>query len=117
MCANRGGHVEAVQVVFVPARLTYEQLLEAFWTLHDPTSLHRQGEEEGPQYRPVVFVHDGRQREIAERVKRRAGESGRHQGPIVTEIAEFGCFWPAENEHQKTLSRRRHAEERGGRAG
>jgi peptide methionine sulfoxide reductase msrA/msrB len=98
------GHAESVRVVFDPAKLSYADLLEKwFFRMHDPTTLNRQGNDEGSQYRSAIFVMSPEQRKIAEEVKERVGKSGKWKSPIVTEIAEAGPFTPAEEYHQKYL--------------
>ncbi len=97
------GHAEAVQVVFDPRRLPYAELLRWFFRVHDPTTVDRQGPDVGSQYRSVIFVHDERQRKIAEQVRDEIARSGKWSRPIVTEIVPAGPFWPAEEEHQDYL--------------
>jgi peptide methionine sulfoxide reductase msrA/msrB len=98
------GHAESVRVVFDPAKLSYADLLEKwFFRMHDPTTLNRQGNDEGSQYRSAIFVMSPEQRKIAEEVKERVGKSGKWKSPIVTEIADAGPFTPAEEYHQKYL--------------
>ncbi|MFW6051955.1 MAG: bifunctional methionine sulfoxide reductase B/A protein [Myxococcota bacterium] len=100
------GHAEAVRVVFDPERLSYEDLLEDwFFRMHDPTTVNRQGNDVGTQYRSAIFVTSPEQRRIAEEVKARAGRSGRWDGPIVTRIEEAGEFTPAEDRHQDYLQK------------
>jgi peptide-methionine (S)-S-oxide reductase len=100
VCSGLTGHAEAVQVTFDPDIISYEQLLEVFFELHDPTTLNRQGADEGTQYRSAIFYHDERQRETAEAVKRRIDESKMYDGPVVTEISPLETFYPAEDYHQ-----------------
>jgi peptide methionine sulfoxide reductase msrA/msrB len=90
------GHAESVEVAFDPKRITYEQILDYFFRLHDPTTLDRQHGDTGPQYRSAIFVHDERQREIAERVKARVDASGKFPRKVVTEIVPATRFWPAD---------------------
>jgi peptide-methionine (S)-S-oxide reductase len=99
VCTGRSGHAEVVQVRFDPARLPYRELVDWFFDLHDPTTKDRQGEDVGPQYRSVIFVHSEEQRRIAAEVRAARERSGRHADPIVTEIAPAGPFWPAEAYH------------------
>lgn len=106
VCSDRTGHAEAVEVRFDPDRISYSQLLEMFWKLHNPTTLNRQGPDVGSQYRSAVFYHDGQQREQAEAVKRRLDESGAFGRPIVTEITPASTFWPAEDYHQQYVHKR-----------
>jgi peptide methionine sulfoxide reductase msrA/msrB len=100
---GRTGHAEAVEIVFDPARLSYEDLLRTFFRLHDPTTPNRQGNDRGTQYRSVVFVHDDAQRAAAERVKTEAQKKWR--APVVTEIVSAGKFFPAEAYHQDYLQK------------
>jgi peptide methionine sulfoxide reductase msrA/msrB len=98
------GHAEAVEVVFDPTRLSYEDLLERyFFRMHDPTSLNRQGNDMGTQYRSAVFFHSPEQQRIAQAVKSRVEASGRWGRPLVTEIVPAGRFHEAESYHQKYL--------------
>ena len=101
VCSDRTGHAEAVEVVFDPARVTYEQLLDAFWAMHDPTTLNRQGPDHGSQYRSAIFFHGPEQEVAARASKERLGRSGRFPRPIVTEITPAGTFWRAEEYHQR----------------
>lgn len=101
VCTGRTGHAEVVQVVFEPERLTYAELLEWFWRLHDPTTKDRQGNDVGSQYRSAIFVHSDEQRTVAEASRRAADASGAFGAPIVTEIADAGAFFPAEAYHQE----------------
>ena len=99
------GHAEAIEVVFDPKRLGYEELLGYFFRMHDPTTPDRQGHDVGTQYRSAVFYHDEEQRRIAERVKEQVARSGKWQGRLVTEIVPAGDFYPAEEYHQKYLQK------------
>ncbi|MDX2166707.1 MAG: bifunctional methionine sulfoxide reductase B/A protein [Deltaproteobacteria bacterium] len=99
------GHAEAVEVVFDPTQLSYEQLLGYFFRMHDPTTLNRQGNDRGTSYRSAIFYHSEAQRQTAEQVKQRVDKSGKWRNPVVTEIVAAGPFWPAEAEHQKYLQR------------
>lgn len=100
---GRTGHAEAVQVVFDPETLGYEQLLGWFFRMHDPTTRNRQGNDAGTQYRSAIFYHDEAQRRVAETVRRRVDESGKWLRPVVTEIVPAGPFYPAEDYHQDYL--------------
>ena len=100
------GHAEAVRIMFDPARLSYEDLLEKwFFRMHDPTTKNRQGNDVGSQYRSAIFVTSDAQRTVAERVKARVDASGRWPAPIVTEIVAAGPFTPAEEYHQDYLQK------------
>ncbi|MFH6982365.1 peptide-methionine (S)-S-oxide reductase MsrA [Marinoscillum luteum] len=97
---GRTGHAEVVQVTFDPAVISLEEILEVFWKTHDPTTLNRQGNDVGTQYRSAIFYHDPAQQVVAERLKKALDESGAWGDPIVTEITPFEVFYPAENYHQ-----------------
>jgi peptide-methionine (S)-S-oxide reductase len=94
------GHAEAIQIEFDPKVISYEQLLDVFFHLHDPTTKDRQGQDVGPQYRSMVFYHDSEQRRTAEKVKEHIESSGMYDDPIVTEIMPFEKFHPAEDNHK-----------------
>lgn len=97
-------HAEAVQVEFDPAVIDYPTLLEVFWRTHDPTTPNRQGVDEGPQYRSVIFFHDLAQQEAAVKYKTRLDDSGVFRAPIVTQIVQYQAFFPAEEYHQDYFS-------------
>ncbi|HLG20449.1 MAG TPA: peptide-methionine (S)-S-oxide reductase MsrA [Bdellovibrionota bacterium] len=99
------GHAEAIQVVFDPTKVSYEQLLEYFFRLHDPTTKNRQGNDAGTQYRSAIFYFDEKQKEVAERVKRKVARSGKWEREIVTEIVPATPFYPAEDYHQDYLQK------------
>jgi peptide-methionine (S)-S-oxide reductase len=99
VCSGRTGHAEAVQIQFDPRQIAFEELLDVFWHIHDPTTLNRQGADVGTQYRSAIFYHDQKQRESAERSKLMAGKAGLWPDPIVTEIVPFVKFYPAESYH------------------
>ena len=103
---GRTGHTEAVEVTFDPAKVSYEKLLDAFFTSHDPTQLNRQGPDVGDQYRSVIFVHDDAQRVAAEAAREKWQGSGRYRKPIVTVIEPAQPFWKAEEYHQRYLEKR-----------
>lgn len=100
VCTGATGHAEAIQITYDPAVVSYPELLEVFWRSHDPTTLNRQGADVGTQYRSVIFYHTERQRELAERYKRKVDEAGVFASPIVTEITPAATFYPAEAYHQ-----------------
>ena len=106
VCSDRTGHAEVVQVTFDPARVSYDRLLDVFFTSHDPTQLNRQGPDVGRQYRSAIFYHSEAQREAAEAAKRKWEASGRWKPPVVTEISPAGPFWKAEEYHQRYLEKR-----------
>lgn len=101
VCAHGTGHTEAVRVEFDDEKISLEQLLDAFWKMHDPTQINRQGPDVGDQYRSAIFYKDVAQKELAERSKQDLDSSKKFDKPIATEITEAGAWWPAENEHQK----------------
>ena len=103
ICTGGTGHAEGLQVVFDPSRLTYEQLLGYFFRMHDPTTLNRQHNDVGTQYRSAIFYKDDAQKQTAERVKAQVDKSGRFKRPIVTEITPASEFYPGEAYHQKYL--------------
>jgi peptide methionine sulfoxide reductase msrA/msrB len=102
---GRTGHAESIRVTFDPRRLSYEELLGTFFRMHDPTTLNRQGNDVGTQYRSAIFYLDEGQRRAAEAVKARVDASGKWKRPIVTAIVPAGEFWPAEEYHQDYLEK------------
>jgi peptide-methionine (S)-S-oxide reductase len=104
VCTGRTGHAEAVQVTYDPSVISYEELLEVFWKMHDPTTRDRQGNDVGPQYRSVIFYHTDEQKRLAEHYKQKLDASGLFAGPIVTEIVPFTEFYRAEGYHQNYFS-------------
>jgi peptide-methionine (S)-S-oxide reductase len=100
VCKGDTGHAEVVQVKFDPQVVPYRELLEVFWRTHDPTTLNRQGNDVGTQYRSVIFYHTDEQRQQAEHYKQRLDESDAFEAPIVTEISPFQEFYSAEDYHQ-----------------
>jgi peptide-methionine (S)-S-oxide reductase len=105
VCGKRTGHAEAIQVTFDPAQVSYRELLEVFFTVHDPTTPDRQGNDVGPQYRSAVFYHSPEQKAAAEQVMREVEQQGIWDGPLVTELAPAGEFYPAEAYHQEYFAR------------
>ena len=99
------GHAEAVRILFDPKKLTYENLLLFFFKLHDPTTVNRQGNDVGTQYRSAIFFESPDQQSIAEKVKTRVEKSGAWKKPVVTEIVKATPFWRAEEYHQKYLQK------------
>lgn len=100
VCTDTTGHAEVTQVTFDPKRISYEKLVDYFWKLHDPTTLNRQGNDFGSQYRSAIFYHSEAQRSAAEKSKKALEESGAFRSPIVTEITKAGLFYKAEDYHQ-----------------
>ncbi|MGH7644369.1 MAG: peptide-methionine (S)-S-oxide reductase MsrA [Gemmatimonadales bacterium] len=105
VCSGTTGHAEVVQITFDPAAITYRELLEVFFTIHDPTTLNRQGPDSGTQYRSVVFYHSPEQRATAERVIAELEAAKLWDDPVVTERAALTAFYPAEGYHQEYYRR------------
>lgn len=99
VCTGTTGHAEVNQVIFDPAIISYSDLLEVFWNTHDPTTLNRQGNDVGTQYRSVIFYHDDEQKKVAEEYRQQLTNSGTYKDPIVTEIVPIEKFYPAEDYH------------------
>lgn len=108
VCNGDTGHAEVCQIAFDPDVVSYRDLLEVFWKTHDPTTLNRQGNDVGTQYRSAVFVHDDGQREIAETLKQELDESGAFSRPIVTEITPASTFYAAPDDHQNYFNLNKH---------
>ena len=104
VCSHTTGHAEVVQVTYDPERISYEQLLDAFWAKHDPTQLNRQGWDVGDQYRSAIFFHSPEQEEAAHRAKAEA--QTRRRGSVVTQIEPAPEFYEAEDYHQQYLEKR-----------
>lgn len=100
VCEKTTGHAEAIKVVFDPSKISFDELLEVFWQTHDPTTLNRQGNDVGPQYRSVIFYMNEEQKKKAEFYKDKLGKSGAFDSPIVTAIEPYKNFYVAENYHQ-----------------
>ena len=100
VCTGNTGHAEVCQIHFNPQIITYRELLNVFWRIHDPTTLNRQGADVGTQYRSVIFYHNEEQGRLAEESKEETERSGLFKNPIVTEIIPFVQFYPAEEYHQ-----------------
>ena len=101
VCTGRTGHAEAVKVTYDPEVVAYEDLLDVFWSNHDPTQLNRQGPDFGTQYRTEIFVLDDEQKQAAVSSKQEREASGRYRRPIVTAITPASTFWRAEEYHQQ----------------
>jgi peptide-methionine (S)-S-oxide reductase len=104
VCSHTTGHAEVVEVTYDPERVSYDELLDAFWRKHDPTQRNRLGWDVGDQYRSVVFFHDGEQQEAA--LKSKASEQANVQAPIVTQVEPAQTFYEAEDYHQQYLEKR-----------
>ena len=103
VCGKKSGHVELVQVAFDTAQISYAELLEVFFTIHDPTTKDRQGNDVGPQYRSAIFTHSGEQERVAR--EQMAAAQAHWDAPIVTEIRPLDRFWPAEKYHDDYYAR------------
>jgi len=106
VCTDRTGHAEVVQVTFDPSKVSYDQLLDVFWKIHNPTQVNRQGPDFGTQYRTAIFYHSPEQEAAARKSKQVLEASGRFRQPIATEITPAGPFWRAEEYHQRYLEKR-----------
>ncbi len=100
VCEGTTGHAECIQVVYDPAQISFEELLEVFWQAHDPTTLNRQGNDVGPQYRSAIFYHNEQQKEKAEHYKKELNDKKVFDSPVVTEISPASKFYVAEEYHQ-----------------
>ncbi len=105
VCRKNTGHAEVVEVDFDPDAVGYDELLNAFWNMHDPTTLNRQGPDFGSQYRSSIFVHNDEQRQLAEASKEKANASGQFGRAIVTEICDAPVFYRAEEYHQRYVEK------------
>jgi peptide-methionine (S)-S-oxide reductase len=107
VCARITGHAEVAQVNYDTAIISYEDLLDVFWQIHDPTSLNRQGADRGEQYRSVIFFHTSAQEELARRSRYQLQNSGKYDKDIVTQIQPAATYWLASDDHQQHLQKRR----------
>ena len=101
VCTGRTGHAEVVEVDYDPDKITYVELLDTFWAVHDPTTLNRQGPDVGTQYRSAIYFHTSEQQEAARNSLLSQSESGKYCNPIVTEITQASTFYKAEEYHQR----------------
>jgi peptide-methionine (S)-S-oxide reductase len=106
VCSGKTGHAEAVEVLYDPSQISYEELLTVFWNIHDPTTLNRQGPDLGAQYRSAIFLHTPEQEAVAIASKEKLQCSGRYRNPIVTEITPASQFYRAEEYHQQYMEKR-----------
>ncbi len=106
VCTGKTGHAEAVQVIYDPSKVSYQNLLQVFWGNHDPTTPNRQGPDHGTQYRSTIFFHTPEQQKLAESSKQELEKSGSYKNPIVTQIVPASEFYRAEEYHQKYLAKR-----------
>ena len=100
VCTGRTGHAESIQIEFDPKVIPFKKILEIFWSTHDPTTLNRQGNDVGTQYRSAIFYHDEKQKEVAEKLKKELEVERIYKDPIVTEISPFKSFYVAEDYHK-----------------
>ena len=106
VCSGTTGHAEAILVEYDPSRVSYNDLLDVFWSSHDPTTLNRQGPDIGDQYRSAIFIHNSEQKAQAETSKEKMQESGRYKNPIVTDVTSAPEFYRAEEYHQQYFEKR-----------
>ncbi|MFX1569246.1 MAG: peptide-methionine (S)-S-oxide reductase MsrA [Promethearchaeota archaeon] len=106
VCSHKTGHAEAVEVTYDPSKISYDVLLDVFWSIHDPTTLNRQGPDLGSQYRSAIFYVDLEQKQKAEMSKAKIEASKRFKRPIVTQIVPASDFWEAEEYHQQYVEKR-----------
>ncbi|MHA1986121.1 MAG: peptide-methionine (S)-S-oxide reductase MsrA [Promethearchaeota archaeon] len=106
VCSHKTGHAEAIEITFDPSKVSYEELLDIFWSIHNPTTLNRQGLDIGSQYRSAIFYLNLEQRDKALRLKTKVEASKRYNKPIVTQIVPASDFWEAEEYHQKYEEKR-----------
>ncbi|MFT5301222.1 MAG: peptide-methionine (S)-S-oxide reductase [Mariniblastus sp.] len=100
VCTKLSGHAEVIRIKYDPAKVSFETLIQVFWKTHDPTTLNRQGNDRGPQYRSAVFYHSDEQREKAESYKKKLNEVEAYPNPVVTEVTKASKYYPAEKYHQ-----------------
>ena len=109
VCSHKTGHAEAVEITFDPSKVSYDDLLEIFWSIHDPTTLNRQGPDIGAQYRSAILYLNEEQKEKAESFKSKLEASKRFKNPIVTQIVSASDFWQAEEYHQQYVEKRKNS--------
>ncbi len=107
VCSHKSGHAEAIEITFDPSIVSYDELLEVFWSIHDPTTLNRQGPDVGSQYRSAIFYLNADQKEKAERSKAILEAAKRFKNPIITQIVPASEFWEAEEYHQQYTEKRK----------
>ncbi|MFX1504244.1 MAG: peptide-methionine (S)-S-oxide reductase MsrA [Promethearchaeota archaeon] len=108
VCSHKTGHAEAIEITFDPSIVSYDDLLDVFWSIHDPTTLNRQGPDVGTQYRSAIFYLNSEQKEKAFSSKQKLEASKRFKNPIVTQIVSASEFWEAEDYHQQYVEKRNH---------
>ena len=109
VCSGKTGHAEVVRILYDPETVTYQKLLDIFWSIHDPTQKNRQGPDIGTNYRSIIFFHDQEQKKIAIESKEIRERSGKLKRPIVTEIVPASVFWRAEEYHQRYYEKNEHS--------
>lgn len=109
VCSGKAGHAEALKIVFDPSIITYEKLLDVFWHTHNPTTLNRQGNDVGTQYRSEIFYHNDAQKAAAEKSKEELEKSGYYPDPIVTKITKFDKWYEAEDYHHDYFNKNKSA--------
>lgn len=107
VCSHKTGHAEAIEIAFDPSKVTYDELLDVFWSIHDPTTLNRQGPDIGAQYRSIIFYINSEQKEKALNSKTRLEASKRYKRAIVTQVVSASHFWEAEEYHQQYVEKRK----------
>lgn len=105
VCSGKTGYAEAISITFDPTVISYEKLLDVFWRVHNPTTLNRQGNDIGTQYRSAIFYHTDEQKKVAEISKEKLVKEGVYKDPVVTEIVPFANFYKAEPHHQNYYDR------------
>lgn len=105
VCSGTTGHAEALEITFAPSLITYSELVDLFWRVHDPTQLNRQGPDRGTQYRSAIFFHSAEQKTAAENSMAKQAAASKHRAPIVTQIVPAGPFYSAEEYHQQYLKK------------
>lgn len=108
VCSGTTGHAEVLQITYDPQKISYAELLEVFWETHDPTTLNRQGNDVGPQYRSIVLYHNDEQKQLADKYKQELDASGAYNAPIVTTIEPLTKYYPAEDYHQNYFNTHGH---------
>ena len=106
VCSHKTGHAEAIEIMYDPSKTSYDDLLNVFWSIHDPTTLNRQGPDVGAQYRSAIFYINSEQKEKALKFKANLEKSKRFKNPIITKIVSASKFWEAEDYHQKYVEKR-----------
>ncbi|MFX0141845.1 MAG: peptide-methionine (S)-S-oxide reductase MsrA [Candidatus Hodarchaeota archaeon] len=106
VCSHKTGHAEAVEIIYDPSKVSYDDLLDIFWSIHDPTTLNRQGPDVGTQYRSAIFYLNSEQKEKALKSKNKLEASKQFKNPLVTQIVPASEFWEAEEYHQQYIEKK-----------